>query len=441
MKLFGFNKKAKAHQFRITDTDRIWVEDNFKWLIQSYGYPARQSEQILISKDYFPKTFAAKDTVIKPLISDLSGLMDIDPEKIVFEIHEDLRDAYGVPYMSEGKPFEAETEVLINGYKLHIAKSITKRSNRLVFSLIYEFIKIRLLESGLKFDTGEDTELFIFLAGIYFGFGIPLAQNLTDRGRASDGFWETKWNYVSQMPNEVMAFSLATYSKLIDKDAPEWINELPSKLKSQFENAIDLLNESPSSIVNKAELEANDLIHQAYKECEDHDFEAAISTFQKVLFLTKDELLRADTYNNIGYYLLRVGDYEKSIPNFQKALQIDLNFGYAYDNLGYALIKLGRLEEAKQQLDNARRTENNDPGYSARNLALYYQAKNETENAQKNFELAFESETLPVDLLELHYASFLISQGETQKGMNYLEKAVEKGEPEAIKLIKEIRDK
>ena len=167
MKLFGFNKKAKATKFIITETDRNWVEDNFKWLIQAYGYPNRQSEQILISKDYFPNTFTSKGTAIKPLIDDLGELMDIDPEKIVFEIHEDLRDSYGVPYMSEGKSSEAETEILINGYKLHIAKSITKRSNRLVFSLIYEFIKIRLLESGLKFDTGEDTELFIFLAGIY----------------------------------------------------------------------------------------------------------------------------------------------------------------------------------------------------------------------------------------------------------------------------------
>ncbi|MEM6737285.1 MAG: tetratricopeptide repeat protein [Bacteroidota bacterium] len=438
MKLFGFNKKTKA-KFRITETDRNWVEDNFKWLIQVYGYPDRQSEQILISKDYFPKAFASKGTAIKALICDLSELMDIDPKKIVFEIHEDLRDAYGMPYVSEGKPFEAETEVLINGYKLHVAKSITKRSNRLVFSLIYEFIKIRLLESGLKFDTGEDTELFVFLAGIYFGFGIPVAQNLTDRGRASDGFWETKWNYISQMPNEVMAFSLATYSKLIDEDAPEWISELPSELRSQFEKAMDLLNESPSSVVNKAELEANDLLHQAYQECEDHDFEAAISTFRKVLFLTKDELLRADTYNNIGYYLLRIGAYEKSIPNLQKALQIDPNFGYAYDNLGYALIKLGRLEEAKRQLDHARSTENNELAYSARNLALYYQAKNETEKAQKNFELAFESAS-PVDLLEFHYAKFLISKGETQKGIEYLEKAVEKGEPEAIKMMKEIKD-
>ncbi|MGD1958108.1 MAG: tetratricopeptide repeat protein [Fulvivirga sp.] len=441
MKLFGFNKKAKATKFIITETDRNWVEDNFKWLIQAYGYPNRQSEQILISKDYFPNTFTSKGTAIKPLIDDLGELMDIDPEKIVFEIHEDLRDSYGVPYMSEGKSSEAETEILINGYKLHIAKSITKRSNRLVFSLIYEFIKIRLLESGLKFDTGEDTELFIFLAGIYFGFGIPLAQNLTDRGRASDGFWETKWNYISQMPNEVMAFSLASYSKLRDEDTPEWLNELPSELRSQFEKAMDLLNESPSPLVNKAELEANDLLHQAYKECEDHDFEAAISTFQKVLFLTKDELLRANTYNNMGYNLLRVGEYEKSIPNFQNALQIESNYGYAYDNLGYALIQLGRLEEAKQQLDHARSTENNELAYSARNLALYYQAKNETEEAQKNFDLAFESATLPVDLLEFHYAKFLISKGETHKGIEYLEKAVEKGEPEAIALKNELKDK
>ena len=119
----------------------------------------------------------------------------------------------------------------------------------------------------------------------------------------------------------------------------------------------------------------------------------------------------------MGYNLLRVGEYEKSIPNFQNALQIESNYGYAYDNLGYALIQLGRLEEAKQQLDHARSTENNELAYSARNLALYYQA------------------------LEFHYAKFLICKGETHMGIEYLEKAVEIGEPEAIALKNELKDK
>lgn len=439
MKLFGFNNKTKEAKFRITEPDRNWVEDNFKWLIEVFGYPNRQSQQIVISEKYFPKTFASNDIRIEGLIEDLSQLLGLDSEKVVFEIHEDLRDAYGTPYALEGKPFEAETEILENEYKIHLAKSITKRSNRLIFSLMYEFIKIRLTENKLQFDTGEDTSLFIFIAGIYFGFGVPLSQNLTDRGRIDDGFWETKWNYVAEMPNEVMAFGLATYSKLIEQDNPEWKDELPKELRLQFEKAINFLNDSPSTIFNKAELDANDLFNQADQQYQNKDFDSAISTLQKILFLTEDELLRADVYNDIGYYQLRNGDYEKSISNFQKAIQIDSNYGFAYDNLGYALIQTGKLEEGKKQLDNALKTNNNDNAYTYRNYALYYVAKSEIGKANENFKLAFESETVPVDLLELHYGNFLLSQGNNEEGMGYLERAVEKGEPEAMERMNEMK--
>jgi tetratricopeptide (TPR) repeat protein len=439
MKLFGFNKKTKEPKFRITEPDRNWVEDNFKWLIKVFGYPNRHTEQILITDKFFPKTFSTSDLIVQNLIEDLCNLLGLDSRKITFELHEDLRDVYGMPFEMQGKPFETETEMTENNYKIHIAKSISKRPNRLVFSLIYEFIKIRLTENKLQYDTGDDTSLFIFIAGIYFGFGIPLSQNLTDRGRIDDGFWETKWNYVSEMPNEVMAFGLATYSKLIEQDNPEWKNELPQEHRIQFEGAIAFLNDSPSTVFSKAELDANALFNQADKEYQNGDFDLAITTLQKILFLTEDELLKSDVYNNIGYYQLRNGEYEKSISNFQKALQIDPSYGFAYDNLGYVLIQTGQIEEGKLQLEKALKTDNNDNAYTYRNLALYFLARNEIEKAESNFQFAFESESVPVDLLELHYANFLINHGETEKGIEYLKKAVEKGEPEAIKRMNEIK--
>ncbi|MFT4661160.1 MAG: Tfp pilus assembly protein PilF [Patiriisocius sp.] len=439
MKLFGFNKKTKEPKFRITEPDRDWVEDNFKWLIKVFGYPNRQSDQIIITDKFFPKTFSTSELIVQNLIEDLCKLLGLDFSKITFELHEDLRDVYGMPFEMQGKPFETETEITENNYKIHIAKSISKRPSRLTYSLIYEFIKIRLTENKLQFDTGDDTSLFIFIAGIYFGFGIPLSQNLTDRGRVDDGFWETKWNYVSEMPNEVMAFGLAIYSKLIEQDNPEWKNELSQELRVQFESAIVFLNESPSTVFSKAELDASDLFNQADMEYQNGDFDSAITTLQKILLLTEDEMLKADVFNNIGYYQLRCGNYEKSIPNFKKALNIDTSYGFAYDNLGYALIQTGQIEDGKKQLEQALETENNDNAYTYRNLALYYLAKNKIEKAETNFQLAFESETVPVDLLELHYANFLIKQGETEKGIEYLEKAVEKGEPEAINRMNEIK--
>lgn len=439
MKLFGFLKNKENDTFRITEPDRFWVEDNFRWLIKVFGYPYRESEQILLSENYFPKTFKSDKVSIENIIKDLCSLLQIQEEKISFEVVNDIRDSYGMPYEIEGKPFETELEIEDGKYRIYIANSLHKHPKRLIHSLVYEFIRIKLTDNKLQYDTGDDTDLFIYLAGIYFGFGVLLSQNLKDTGRVDDGFWETKWNYISEIPNEIMAFALATYSKLIEQDTPKWKDDLPSDLKSQFGKAIKYLNDTPSELYDKQELESNELFKTAYDLYLKNDFEEAIANLQKILFLTNDDVMKADVYNNLGYYSIRLKNYEQSVSYFKSSINIMPDYGYANDNLGYALIQLGKLEEGKEFIEKALKTENNDIAYTYRNYALYYQAKGELNKAEDYFKKSFDTITDSVDLLEYHYADFLIKNGETEKGLKFLKKAIEKGEPEAIERMNEIK--
>lgn len=439
MMLFGLLKNKGNDTFRITKSDRLWVEDNFNWLIKVFGYPYRESEQILLLENYFQKTFKDDRVLIENIILDLNSLLQIQEGKIAFEVVNDIRDTYGMPYEIEGKLFETELEVDEAKYKIHIANSLQKHPKRLIYSLVYEFIRIKLIDNKLQFDTGDDTELFIYLAGIYFGFGVLLSQNLKDTGRVDDGFWETKWNYISEMPNEIMAFALATYSKLIEQDSPKWKENLPSDLKSQFGKAIKYLNDNPSELYDKKELEVNELFKTAYDQYLKNQFDEAIANLQKILYLTNDDVMKADVYNNLGYYNIRLKNYEQSVSYFKSSINIIPDYGYANDNLGYALIQLGKLEEGKEFLEKALETENNDIAYTYRNYALYYQAKGEVNKAEEYFKKSFDSIKDSVDLLEYHYADFLIKIGQTEKGLVFLKKAVEKGEPEAINKMNEIK--
>jgi Tfp pilus assembly protein PilF len=440
MKLFGFNKKKENDKFRITEPDRLWVEDNFKWLIKVFEYPYLESEQILLTESYFPKTLKADKVMIENIIEDLCYLLQIQESKVTFEFINDIRDSYGVPYEIEGNPFETDFETIDENYKIIIANNLQKHPKRLIYSLVYEFIRIKLTDNKLQFDTGDDTDLFIYLAGIYFGFGVLLSQGLKDMGRVDDGFGETKWNYISDMPYEIMAFGLATYSKLVEQDSPKWKDNLPSELKRQFEKALTYLDENPSQLCDKKELEANKLFRTANDLYKKNDFEGAISNLQKILFITKDDIMKVDVYNNLGYYNLRLKNYEQSVQYFKNSVQIEPNYGYSNDNLGYALIQLGNLEEGKVWLNKAIETENSDMAYTYRNLALYHQAKGEFDLAENFFKKAFDSVNYPVDLLEYHYADFLFQKEETNEGLKYLEMAVKKGEPEAIKKLNEIKE-
>jgi tetratricopeptide (TPR) repeat protein len=440
MRFFGFWKNRDNTPFRITETDRLWVEENFHWLIQAFGYPYRESEQILLSEKYFPKTFKDTKVSIDNIIDDLCLLLQIQKANISFEVLKDVRDIHGIPYEIQGKSFETELGVENGNYKIYVAHSLLEYPQRLIYSLVYELIKIKLIENKLQFDTGEDTDLFLYLAGIYFGYGVMLSQNMKVEGRRNDGVWETKWNYISEMPIELMAFALATYAKLIEQDSPKWMDDLPSDLQKQFAKAIKYLGENSNKLYDKNELEANDLFYLAHNQYLKNEFKEAIANLKKILPLTNDDVMKAYVYNNLGYYNLRLSNYKLSVSYFKNALQLTPKYGYACDNLAYALIQLGELKQGKEWLDKAMESENNNPAYTYRNYALYYQAKGDVNEAQRYFKMSFEATSDSVDLLEFHYADFLIKNAEKETGLEFLRRAVEKGEPEAIRKMKEIND-
>lgn len=436
MKIVDING-ANGH-FKITEDDRLWVEENFRWLKEVFGYPNKMEQQVLLTAKFFPATFAMETASINNVVADLCVLFGIAQDTVKVEILTDLRDYNNIPYQIEGKAFACETELRKGAYTIFVANSLQKYPERLIYSLIYEFIRIRLTESELEFDVGgDDTGLFIYLAGIYYGFGVILAQNLLDTGRRSDGMWEIKWNYVSEMPQPVMAFSLATYANLAGDDDPSWKNEFNGDFKKMLEGAIAYLRENPNDLYDEMEVKANELFNQANDYFDTNQPEAAISTLQKILFLTSDDVMKADVYNNMGYYYMRKKDYSQGISNFRKALALGPEYGFANDNLGYALIMTGELEAGMLYLEKAMQTGNYDVAYTFRNFALYHQYKKEPDRAEDFFQRAFHQGT-PVDLLEYHYGEFLLEQGDIGSAKEFFLKSAQKNEEEGVSRLRQL---
>jgi tetratricopeptide (TPR) repeat protein len=196
--------------------------------------------------------------------------------------------------------------------------------------------------------------------------------------------------------------------------------------------------ENPAPVINKQELMANALMKEAGEKASQMNFDDAIETYQKAIFLTQDDYLKSIIYHNIGYALLCKGDFEKGIPFFQKALIINPKAGYANENLSFAFIMLGDTDTGKYYHSLAAQTGKIIKAYSYRNLAMYHQKRGEMEKARQNFQKAFEHITIPVDWLEYLYAHFLFEQGEKEEALVYLQMAVEKGEPQAIQWMNEI---
>lgn len=428
--------------FSITEDDKNWVEEGFKWLIAVYGYPRRQFKQVLFTKDFFPATFSSDYISIENLISDLSLLFAVKPGKVNFRAEKDVRDSYGIPYEFQGEVFECELEVVTadegNTYILHFANNLIHHPERIVFNAVYYFIKISMLENSIEDAEKEEMRFLFFLAGVKMCFGVILAQTMSSQGRSASGNWETKWQYISPMPLVIMAYALALHESLLENRNPEWLSLLPSSIRNEYIKAEAYLLQHPSALFNKPELTALDLFDEGNTQYMQRDFDAAILSFQKATFLAQDNILKADLYNFIGYAQLRKQEYHKSITNFQKAIEQNPSYAYAYDNLGFAFIMSGDPESGKYYLLLAQKTAGNDPAYSFRNMALYFQLKGNVAQAEQYFQMAFEAVSAPVDLLELFYSKFLLELGKKEEALKWLRKAIEKDEPEALAFAKEL---
>lgn len=436
--MFGLFKKKPKNNFRITDEDRFWVEDNYIWLVQVFGIPKPTKNPITISQMHFPNAFEKKESLIESIKQDLCQLLSIDASKIKFENHTDLRDIPETPYEFDENPFETQLEIFNNAYIIHIAQSINNHPNRLFFRLILECTKIKLIEEKLDFGEGEESDLFIYLASLFLGFGIPMFQNLNEKGMSVHGLWEQTWHFNSPMPKEVMAFALALNAELSNQQHSDWLEDLSLDLKNLYLHAREYLKENHSSEFT-SDLHTYQAIYLANVSFNNKETQKALTILEETIKITDNNFIKAEIYNTIGYIHLFEKKYELSIEPLETAISLNPQFGYPYNNLGLAFIRLGKLEEGKIQIEKSMQCEIHHLGYVYRNLAIYYWKKEELDLAKEHFEMAFRNRNNSVHDLEFDYSQFLFETGDITGAKKYLNLAIQEGHLEAEEILKELQ--
>ncbi|MCG2794214.1 MAG: tetratricopeptide repeat protein [Weeksellaceae bacterium] len=400
--------------FKTEENKKKWIETSFLILIKACGFPKNKGEQYLLNPQFFPNTYNSKKLEIDNLFQDLSNLLDLNSKKITYEITYDLRDSGNTPYASRGKINEIEiSKTDENSFCINISNSLIDTQKKFIYTLLIEFIRIKLVDFKLFEEENNISEHFIFLAGIYFGFGIILFENRSEVGTIRTGFWKKTWRFLSPVLPENIVYSFAFYQKLFPNSNPNWRKILPSDFQKNIEKSFNLY----SDFDIEAKLENITISQELIKN---------------VLEVSENNGLTATAKNNIGYRKLKEGLVQESAAYFREAVKDKNNFGYANDNLGYTLILQGNLEEGLNFLKHATTTGNNDKGYSYRNLALYHHRKGDLIEAKKLYELAFDNQNIPIDFLEYHYSKLLFDMNDKENAIKFLETAKDKGEQVAI---------
>lgn len=92
----------------------------------------------------------------------------------------------------------------------------------------------------------------------------------------------------------------------------------------------------------------NELVNEGISYGKLGEYNKAIETFDKAIAINPDEKV---AWYNKGIAYDKLGEYEKSIEAYNGAITIDPDFADAWNNKGIALGRLGKNDEAIQAFD------------------------------------------------------------------------------------------
>ncbi|PBQ31947.1 hypothetical protein CNR22_09250 [Sphingobacteriaceae bacterium] len=95
-------------------------------------------------------------------------------------------------------------------------------------------------------------------------------------------------------------------------------------------------------------------------------------------------------YNNLAFYMkLEKKDFTGAIEYFDKAIELNPAFAYAYSNRGFAKLNLNDIKGAYKDLRKSLELDNTN-SYAFKNLGLIYLKDGQKKNACENFKKALE---------------------------------------------------
>jgi hypothetical protein len=433
-----FRRKKKQQKLLLIQEEMMWVWDNYKWLIQTFGLPNSEYFNVEVTKDYFPNTFSDKVFSINNVISDLCILLDLPKKKISFEFQEDLRGT--IPYESEGYQ-DVYFEIIDGNYKLYIIKDIIKHRNYLVYLLIQELIKIKFQENKINIDTGNENEitLFLFLAAIYFGFGEFISKHSSNSNYSSDAVWESEWYSPCPMNPDLLGYCLAAYSKIIRTEISSWKDEIPSEIYSNIELSLTYFKDNPETYPNQNEIKLNEEYYHIIKK---NDINKNLDVFEidliKLNKKTEDDILISKILFLLATITNEKMEYSKSIEYLNNYLEIFPEDNIIISYAAYSLFCNKQFQEGKKYLDQINLEYYVDNEILPLSTALYYAGIKDFAKSDEYFQICLENKLVYEKDIEYQYGLYSYEMGKRQEGLHFLKKSAQKGYTKAIKKLEEI---
>ena len=148
----------------------------------------------------------------------------------------------------------------------------------------------------------------------------------------------------------------------------DWLKNIIDKVKS-LNNSVDKFK--ADTVIQS--LPALTYVNRAKVLIEQNKYEEAREILLKALELPQEDAL---VYKYLGLVYERLGDFEKSVENYQTSADLNPQDRNIWQRLGFALISIGKYENAVKSFENSDRVQaNNSDTFTGWGMALMKQHK------------------------------------------------------------------
>lgn len=404
-------------------TRKLWHWRSSNALFQKLGAPA--ATQITGDAEEFPIYGRSEDS--RDLIHDLAAQMNFGPAAFRFEIVEDIRDTYGLPYQMQDAPLNVEVLREGAGYAVHIAKSILD-SLEFAVAAVYAMAKARL-EGAYGLPAGDPegklANSFLELAAIHMGYGAFLLRHGTDFKVQDDGLWQRTSRRRTSIPNPEIAYAMAVAFEEADLAKPLALpRPIPSLIRAGLaEYAVDVSNMLPSGIDARRQYRRK-MHHKALACGGSRDYASQIKYYEAAYFATPKDDYGAIICNNLGYALLRAGKFAQAVPLFLESIRLAPQRTASRNNLLHCHWLRGESAAAQAISDELESLGLAD-GRTRLRQALLRMRAGDLAAAERLFAAASEEAESgkPLDMLDYYLSEFYARVGDAARAERHLAKA------------------
>lgn len=227
----------------VTEEDRIWLNESFYWLIESFGVEKLASMKVMTPtpKDFPIKADGSRESVTE-VLKIVAKQMDVAVDKIDLHFFKSKKKEDG----SSNPGFYQELE---NGrFRISIAEDITENPLSTVAIIAHELAHAKLLGER-RID--ENDEHLTDLTTIFWGFGIINGNAAFQIAQSFDAYERTasyQYSTLGYLHERQYAYGLALFSYYRNESNPDWQKYLSPNMKKYYKINLAFIHKNEANM-------------------------------------------------------------------------------------------------------------------------------------------------------------------------------------------------